>query len=88
MSALKSFSFTKNAYKDYEAIKIRNPKLAQKIKDLIKDIMQNPFNGIGKPEPLKYELTGCWSRRINQQHRLVYRIDDDELHIISCRFHY
>ena len=88
MSILKSFSFTKNAYKDYEDIKTQSPKLAQKIKDLIEDIMQSPFSGIGKPEPLKYELSGCWSRRINQQHRLVYKIVDDKLIIISCQFHY
>ena len=88
MSVLKTFSFTKDALRDYEAIKDASPKLALRIKDLINDIMQNPYKGLGKPEPLKYELSGCWSRRINQQHRLVYQVCDDKLVIISCRFHY
>jgi toxin YoeB len=88
MPALKRFNFTKDAYSDYEKIKTINPKMAQRIKDLIENILATPYQGIGKPEPLKYELTGCWSRRINQQHRLVYQVTDDEVVIISCRFHY
>ena len=88
MSALKSFKFTPQAYADYVEIKTTNAKMAQKIKDLILSIMDTPFSGLGKPEALKYQLSGCWSRRITQQHRLVYRVVDDELQIISCKYHY
>jgi toxin YoeB len=59
-----------------------------KIFELIKDIKRNPFSGIGKPEPLKHQLKGLWSRRINQEHRLIYGVSGEELTIVSCRFHY
>ena len=88
MSNLTNCKFTKDAYADYLLIKQREPKLAEKIKELIKNIMETPFEGKGKPEALKFDLSGCWSRRINQQHRLVYRIVDNEVIIISCRYHY
>jgi toxin YoeB len=65
-----------------------NKKIAKRIKDLIKDIKRDPYDGIGKPEPLKYDLSGYWSRRITDEHRLVYRVDDDELLILSCKYHY
>jgi len=55
---------------------------------LIKDILRQPFTGIGKPEPLKQELQGYWSRRINDEHRLVYKVSDDAIIIISCKYHY
>ena len=64
-------------------------KTMNKISSLIISIEQNPFLGIGKPEALKYELSGCWSRRITKEHRVVYRIiNSGEIEIISCRFHY
>lgn len=88
MSNLTSFKFTKEAYEDYMLMKKQEPKLAVKIKELIINIMDTPFEGLGKPEALKFDLSGCWSRRINQQHRLVYRVIDNELQIISCRYHY
>lgn len=88
MSKLTSFKFTKDAYEDYLLFKQQEPKLVAKIKDLITNIMETPFEGLGKPEALKFDLSGCWSRRINQQHRLVYRVIDNELQIISCRYHY
>jgi len=88
MSVLRNFKFTAEAYSDYQYIKQTNPKTAKKIKDLIIDIMNTPFSGLGKPEALKYGLSGCWSRRITGQHRLVYRVVDDEVQIISCRYHY
>ena len=59
-----------------------------KIVSLIDDILRNPFDGLGKPEPLKYELKGYWSRRISDEHRLVYKINDDSVIIVSCKFHY
>nr|WP_232826352.1 Txe/YoeB family addiction module toxin [Cyanothece sp. BG0011] len=54
----------------------------------MRDAQKNPFSGLGKPEPLKYELQGCWSRRITEEHRLVYKIEGDMLIILSCRYHY
>ncbi|MBI4904620.1 MAG: Txe/YoeB family addiction module toxin [Acidobacteria bacterium] len=55
---------------------------------IIREIQRDPFQGIGKPEPLKHELTGCWSRRLNQEHRIVYEVMPDRIRIVSCRFHY
>ncbi|MBI4772541.1 MAG: Txe/YoeB family addiction module toxin [Chloroflexi bacterium] len=55
---------------------------------LIHDIQRSPFTGLGKPEPLRHELTGFWSRRINDEHRLVYKVTDDAILIIACRYHY
>jgi len=63
-------------------------KIDKKIKQLIEDIMQTPYSGLGKPEPLKHDLTGYWSRRISEEHRLVYKVEDDTLYVISCRYHY
>lgn len=88
MSKLTSFKFTQEAYSDYLLMKQQEPKLATKIKELIVNIMDMPFEGLGKPEALKFDLSGCWSRRINQQHRLVYRVIGNEVQIISCRYHY
>ena len=62
--------------------------MIRKINDLIKDIQRTPFEGIGKPEPLKFDLAGYWSRRIDQEHRLVYQIVENEIIIIACRYHY
>ena len=61
---------------------------ALKIFDLIDTTLKFPFEGIGKPEPLKFELSGSWSRRIDQEHRLVYKVERGELFILSCRYHY
>lgn len=63
-------------------------KMLKKIRQLIESIQEDPFHGIGKPEPLKYELSGCWSRRINQEHRLVYEVTDDKIIILSAKGHY
>ena len=62
--------------------------MPDRINVLIRECQRDPFRGIGKPEPLKRELAGCWSRRIDHVHRLVYRVDDDVIEIVSCRFHY
>lgn len=87
MSSLE-FSFTNSAYKDYKFWVKNNPQIVRKINALIDDAVQHPFEGLGKPEALKFDLTGCWSRRINQQHRLVYRVIDNELQILSCRIRF
>jgi toxin YoeB len=61
---------------------------ALRIINLIKDVQRDPFKGIGKPEPLKHELKGCWSRRIDQEHRLVYQVAEEKIRILACRYHY
>jgi toxin YoeB len=61
---------------------------ALKIITLVEVILKDPFEGIGKPEPLKFELSGCWSRRIGQEHRIVYRVDKGEVTVFACRYHY
>ena len=63
-------------------------KIFKKILSLLKDTQKNPFSGLGKPEALKHELQGYWSKRINQEHRLVYQVEDDSVIILSCRYHY
>ncbi len=81
-------TFTENAWEDYLYWQKINKKLVKKINELIKDIKRSPFEGIGKPEPLKYDLAGYWSRRIDHEHRLVYQVVENELKIYACRFHY
>ena len=76
------------SWEDYISWQSTDKKVLKKINSLIKDIKRNPFEGIGKPEPLKYELAGCWSRRITNEHRLVYEIDDGKINIVSCKYHY
>ena len=84
--------FTKQAWEDFSYWLENDMEKVQKIKNLIKSIQKTPFKGLGKPEPLKYELKGFWSRRINQEHRLVYKIsgkkENQLCSIIQCRFHY
>jgi toxin YoeB len=63
-------------------------KMLQRINELVRDTMRNPFTGIGKPEPLKGNLRGWWSRRINDEHRPVYRVENQVLIVMQCRFHY
>ena len=65
-----------------------NLKIINKIKELLKDIQKHPFTGLGKPEPLKGDYSGFWSRRIDQEHRLVYTIDEEYIIIAQCRFYY
>lgn len=80
--------FTELGWLDYIWFQDNNRKLLKRINLLIKDIKRNSFSGIGKPEPLKGNLSGYWSRRINTEHRLVYGVSEIELLIISCRYHY
>ena len=82
------FEFTQNAYKQYQYWIKKDKKILKKINELIKETQLNPFDGKGKPEALKFTLTGCWSRRINHEHRLVYMIKDNKLIILQCRYHY
>jgi len=80
--------FTPTALEQYQYWKDNDLNKVEKIKSLIANIIQTPFNGIGKPEPLKGNLTGYWSRRITQEHRLVYKVSASGLIITQCRFHY
>ena len=80
--------FSKNAWEDYVYWQTENKKTLKKINALIKDIQRTPYEGIGKPEPLKFDLAGYWSRRIDLEHRLVYQVNDSDILIFACRFHY
>jgi toxin YoeB len=80
--------FTESAWEDYLYWQKVDRKGLSHINKLIKECCRSPFTGTGKPEPLKFELSGCWSRRIDFEHRLVYKIVDEKLIIIQCRYHY
>ncbi len=80
--------FTREAWEQYLYWQTTDRNILKRINQLIKDCTRDPFVGIGKPEPLKGDLAGFWSRRIDDMHRLVYKYENDELYIISCRFHY
>jgi toxin YoeB len=80
--------FSQNAWEDYLTWQRYSKKVLRKINELIRDIQRTPFEGKGKPEPLKYDLSGLWSRRIDHEHRLVYQYKNDEVLIYSCKYHY
>ena len=81
-------AFEESAWEDYLYFKNSNKKISKKIDELIKASLREPFSGIGKPEKLKENLSGYYSRRITQEHRLVYKYEDGILYIASCRYHY
>ena len=81
-------SWEPNAWEDYLYWQQTDKQTVKRINELIKDCMRQPFNGIGKPEPLKEELRGYWSRRITDEHRLVYKVLNDQIVITQCRYHY
>ncbi len=81
-------TFSQNSWEDYLSWQSEDKKILKKINALIKDIQRSPYEGIGNPEPLKYDLSGLWSRRIDREHRLVYQVINKELYIYSCRYHY
>ena len=80
--------FSDKAWEEYMYWQNTDKQILKKINQLIRDIKREPFDGIGKPEPLKYELSGFWSRRISDEHRLVYEVSESYIAIVSCRFHY
>lgn len=80
--------FAESAWQDYLWFQEKDRQLLKRINQLIKDALRTPFEGMGKPEPLKADLSGYWSRRINDEHRLVYGVTQTDLVIISCRYHY
>ena len=83
-----NLEFDSLAFQDLAWWVKKNRKQALQIMKLIEAIQRQPFEGIGKPEPLKHELSGCWSRRIDKEHRLVYQVFDDKIRIVACRYHY
>lgn len=84
---MRNIEFKPDAFDDLRYWAETDVKLLRRILQILEDIKRNPFNGIGKPEPLK-NMKGYWSRRINDEHRLVYKVTDDVISIASCRFHY
>jgi len=88
MSAAESLVWSPAAWEDYVYWQGQDRKQLRRINQLIQACMRDPFAGIGKPEALRENLSGCWSRRIDQEHRLIYRLDGEMLVILACRFHY
>lgn len=80
--------FAEQAWEDYLHWQEADPKLLARINTLIREIRREPFRGIGKPEPLRHAMAGYWSRRINDEHRIVYKVRGDELLIAQLRYHY
>lgn len=82
------YIFVDESWQDYLYWQQTDKKVLKKINDLIKDISRTPYEGLGKPEPLKYKYAGFWSRRIDLEHRLIYKVVNNEIWIAKCRFHY
>lgn len=80
--------FSENAWQDYLYWQTQDRKTLKRINLLIRNIEVTPFEGLGKPEPLRYDYAGYWSRRINPTDRLIYRVDDDTIYLLACRTHY
>ncbi len=82
------YIFVDESWEDYLYWQKTDKKILKRINNLINDIARHPFDGLGKPEPLKYKYRGFWSRRITEEHRLIYKVKDDTILIVKCRFHY
>ena len=82
------YIFVDESWEDYLYWQKTNKKILKRINDILKDIARNPHSGIGKPEPLKHHLSGYWSRRINSEHRIVYKISKDKILIAQLKYHY
>ena len=80
--------FTQNAWVEYLEWKQKDKAIEKRIDKIINDIIRHPFNGIGKPEPLKFNLSGLWSRKINNEHRIVYGVSKNQIQIIQLKYHY
>jgi toxin YoeB len=85
---VRNLEFDSAAFDDLAWWVERDRKKAMRVVDLIQEIERDPFVGKGKPEPLKHELAGCWSRRIDDEHRIVYQVREDKVRILACRYHY
>ena len=86
--SVRSLEFDPNALDDLAWWIQQDRKKALRIIRLVQETQSDPFGGIGKPEPLKHELAGCWSKRIDGEHRLVYQVFDDKIRLLACRYHY
>ncbi|HSB08758.1 MAG TPA: Txe/YoeB family addiction module toxin [Blastocatellia bacterium] len=84
----RSLEFDAAAFEDLAWWVEQDRSKALRIVKLIKDVQRDPFHGVGKPEPLKRDLAGCWSRRIDGEHRLVYQVSETKIRILACRYHY
>jgi toxin YoeB len=82
------YVFTQQAWDDYQHWVKADKRVLRRLNELIKATARDPFEGIGKPEPLRHQLQGYWSRRISDEHRFVYTVCEDDLIIVACRFHY
>ena len=85
---MKRIVFEQGAFEDFADWATRDKKIHRRIVTLVTDVLRQPYQGLGKPEPLKHELQGYWSRRITDEHRLVYTVEGDSVVIIACRYHY
>ena len=84
----RAISFATDGWEDYLYWQSHDKQILKKINQLIKDCQRSPFSGIGKPEQLRHDLTGTWSRRITDEHRLIYLASDNDIRILACRYHY
>ncbi|HNY02072.1 MAG TPA: Txe/YoeB family addiction module toxin [Bacteroidales bacterium] len=82
------FVFVEESWEDYLYWQRTDKKVLARVNAMLKDINRHPYSGLGNPEPLKHKYRGFWSRRINTEHRLVYRVVEDEIQVVKCRFHY
>ncbi len=85
---MRSLEFDPDAFEDLAWWVRQDRKIALRLIRLIQETQNDPFGGIGKPEPLRYALAGCWSKRIDDEHRLVYHVTDEKIRILACRYHY
>ncbi len=85
---MRKILFTPIAFEQYNDWQIENKQVFNKLKKLISETAKTPYVGTGKPEALKYEYSGCWSRRITDEHRLIYRVEENLIEILFCKFHY
>lgn len=83
-----NLAFTPQGWSDYQYWQEADAQISARIRQLVKETMREPHRGIGKPEPLRHALKGCWSRRINHEHRMVYQVSKGELLIMQLRYHY
>jgi toxin YoeB len=85
---MRNIAFDPKAFAQFNEWAVEDPSIHAIILALISDVMRNPFTGLGKPEPLKHDYQGAWSRRITDKHRLVYRVSDQQILILNCKYHY
>lgn len=85
---MRKLLFTPLAFEQYNEWQMENKQVFARLKKLLTEAARTPFEGTGKPEPLKYDYAGCWSRRLTDEHRIVYKVEQEWIEIIACKFHY